>query len=356
MTIEAPGLPGSGVAVLGAGAWGTALAVHAGRAGLPVILWARSAEVGAVLAAERVNERYLPGVGLPAEVRVTWDLRQAAACEIVLVVVPSHGFRAVVRSFLEARRGLGGGAPLPARVTFVSGAKGIESDHRGGFRRMSDVCREEAVSAGADAQFATISGPSFAAELAAELPTACVVAAKSEAVAEQLQSLLSTGALRLYTSTDVIGVEIAAAAKNVIAIAAGVLDGLHYGSNTQAALITRGLHEMMRLGVACGGRPATFAGLAGLGDLVLTCTGGLSRNRSTGLELARGLSLEEIEADRAGVAEGVRNSLALLELAAEKKVELPITEQMVEILYRGKKPAAAVRDLMQRELRVESAL
>ena len=350
------GAAGSGVAVLGAGAWGTALAVHAARAGSPVTLWARSPEYGAVLAEERVNERYLPGVELPAELRVTWDLRQAAVCDPVLVVVPSHGFRAVVRSFLEARNGLGDGAPLPERVTFVSGAKGIESDHRGGFRCMSDICREEAVSAGTDALFATISGPSFAAELAAELPTACVVASESEAVAERLQSLLSGGALRLYTSTDVIGVEIAAAAKNVIAIAAGVLDGLRYGSNTRAALITRGLHEMMRLGLACGGRPATFAGLGGLGDLVLTCTGGLSRNRSTGLELARGRSLEEIEADRAGVAEGVRNSLALLELATGKEVELPITEQMVEILYRGKEPAAAIRDLMRRELKVESAL
>ncbi len=347
---------GNGVAVLGAGAWGTALAVHAARAGSPVILWARSAEFGAVLAAERVNERYLPGVELPAQVRVTWDLRQAAACDTVLVVVPSHGFRAVVRSFLVARRGLGEGAPLPERVTFVSGAKGIESDHRGGFRCMSDICREEAAEAGTDVDFATVSGPSFAAELAAELPTACVVAAESEAVAERLQALFSAGALRLYTSTDVIGVEIAAAAKNVIAIAAGVLDGLRYGSNTRAALITRGLHEMMRLGLACGGRPATFAGLGGLGDLVLTCTGDLSRNRNTGIELARGRTLEEIEADRPGVAEGVRNSLALLELATEKKVELPITEQMVEILYRGKEPAAAIRDLMQREPKVESAL
>ena len=345
-----------GVAVLGAGAWGTALAVHAARAGAAVTLWARSPELGAVLAEERVNERYLPGVELPAELRVTWDLRQAAVCDPVLVVVPSHGFRAVVRSFLGARSGLGHGAGVPKRVTFVSGAKGIESDHQGAFRCMSDICREEAVAAGTDALFATISGPSFAAELAAGLPTACVVASQSEVVAERLQSLFSDGALRLYTSTDVIGVEIAAAAKNVIAIAAGVLDGLRYGSNTRAALITRGLHEMMRLGLACGGRPATFAGLGGLGDLVLTCTGGLSRNRSTGLELARGRSLEEIEADRAGVAEGVRNSLTLLELATEKKVELPITEQMVEILYRGKEPAAAIRDLMRRELKVESAL
>ena len=347
---------GIGVAVLGAGAWGTALAVHAARAGSQVILWARSAEFGAALASDRINERYLPGVELPAEVRVTWDLRQAAACDPVLVVVPSHGVRAVVRSFLAARSDLGDAAPLPERVTFISGAKGIESDHRGGFRRMSEICREEALAAGTDVDFATISGPSFAVELAAELPTACVVAAESVAVGERLQAQFSTGSLRLYTSTDVVGVEIAGAAKNVIAIAAGVLDGLRYGSNTRAALITRGLHEMMRLGLACGGRPATFAGLGGLGDLVLTCTGGLSRNRNTGVELARGRTLEEIEADRAGVAEGVRNSLALLELAAEKDVELPITEQMVEILYRGKKPAAAIRALMRREPKVESAL
>lgn len=347
---------GDGVAVLGAGAWGTALAVHAARTGSPVMLWARSPEFGANLAAERVNERYLPGVELPAEVRVTWDLRQTSAYGTVLVVVPSHGFRAVVRSFLEARRSLGEGTPLPERVTFVSGTKGIESDRHGGFKRMSGICREEASSAGVDMDFASVSGPSFAAELAAEQPTACVVAAESQQVAERLQALLSDGSLRLYTSTDVVGVEIAAAAKNVIAIAAGVLDGLRFGSNTRAALITRGLHEMMRLGLACGGRPATFAGLGGLGDLVLTCTGGLSRNRNTGVELARGRSLKEIEADRAGVAEGVRNSLALLELAAEKEVELPITEQMVKILYRGKEPAEAIRDLMGRRPKVESAL
>lgn len=347
---------GAGIAVLGAGAWGTALAVHAARARTPVLLWARSAEFGAKLASERVNERYLPGVELPADVRVTWDLRQAATSGTVLVVVPSHGFRAVVRSFLDARSSLGDAAPLPGRVTLVSGAKGIESDHQGHFRRMSDVCAEEAASAAVDIDFATISGPSFAAELAAELPTACVVASEEADIAERLQAELSRGALRLYTSTDVVGVEIAAAAKNVIAIAAGVLDGLDYGSNTRAALITRGLHEMMRLGLACGGRPATFAGLGGLGDLVLTCTGGLSRNRNTGIELGRGRTLEEIETGRAGVAEGVRNSLALLELANDRQVELPITEQMVEILYRGKKPAAAIRDLMARELKVESAL
>ncbi len=349
--------PGAvGIAVLGAGAWGTALAMHAARAGMPVLLWARSAEFGARLASERVNERYLPGVELPAEVRVTWDLRQAAASGTVLVVVPSHGFRAVVRSFLSVRASLEDAARLPERVTLVSAAKGIESDHQGRFRRMSDVCAEEAASAGVDIDFAAISGPSFAAELAAELPTACVVASEDAGVAERLQAELSRGALRLYTSTDVVGVEIGGAAKNVIAIAAGVLDGLGYGSNTRAALITRGLHEMMRLGLACGGRAATFAGLGGLGDLVLTCTGGLSRNRNTGVELGRGRTLEEIETGRAGVAEGVRNSLALLELASDRQVELPITEQMVEILYRDKRPAAAVRDLMGRELKVESAL
>ncbi len=344
------------VAVLGAGAWGTALAVHAARAGADVLLWARSPDFGADLASRRVNERYLPGVDLPAKLRVTWDLRQTATCETVLVVVPSHGFRSVVRSFLGARVGLGDDLPLPERVVFVSGAKGIESDRHGGFRRMSAICREEADAARVDCEFAVVSGPSFAAELAAGQPTACVVAAESSAIAEQLQSRLSSGALRLYTSTDVVGVEIAGAAKNVIAIAAGVLDGLDYGANTSAALITRGLHEIVRLGLACGGRAATFAGLGGLGDLVLTCTGGLSRNRATGIELARGRRLEEIERDRAGIAEGVRNSLALLELAAEKQVELPIIEQVALIIHRGKGPAAAIDDLMRRGLKVESAL
>jgi len=259
----------AGIAVLGAGAWGTALAVHAARTGTPGLLWARSAEFGAKLAADRVNERYLPGVELPAELRVTWDLRQAAGYGTVLVVVPSHGFRAVVRSLHEARAALGASAPLPPRVTLVSATKGIESVPGGGFRCMSDVCREEAASAGVGIEFATISGPSFAVELAAELPTACVLASERAEVAERLQVALSSAALRLYTSTDVVGVEIAGAAKNVIAIAAGVLDGLGCGSNTRAALITRGLHEITRLGLACGGRPATFAGLAGLGDLAM---------------------------------------------------------------------------------------
>jgi len=303
-----------------------------------------------------VNERYLPGVELPAEVRVTWDLRQAAGHGTVLVVVPSHGFRAVVRSFHEARAALGGSAPLPRRVTLVSATKGIESGPGGGFRCMSDVCREEAASAGVELEFATISGPSFAVELAAELPTACVLASERSETAERLQAAFSSGPLRLYTSTDVVGVEIAGAAKNVIAIAAGALDGLGCGSNTRAALITRGLHEITRLGLACGGRPATFAGLAGLGDLVLTCTGGLSRNRSTGIDLGRGRTLAEIEQGRAGVAEGVRNSSALLRLAREKGVELPITEQVVEILHQDKDPSVAIRDLMGRSPKVESAL
>ncbi len=345
-----------GIAVLGAGAWGTALAVHAARNGSPVVLWARSPEFGARLAAERVNDRYLTGVELPPSLRVTWDLRETAALGTVLVVVPSHAFRAVLRAWFAARAGLPDGASPPERITLVSGAKGLDAEEGGRLRLMGQVCAAEAMAAGVDMDFATVSGPSFAAELVAEWPTACVVASGCAEVAERLQGQLSAGALRLYTSTDVTGVEMAGAAKNVIAIAAGVLDGLGYGSNTRAALITRGLHEIVRLGVACGGRAETFAGLAGLGDLVLTCSGGLSRNRTTGVELARGRSLAEIEADRGGVAEGVRNARFMLDLARDHRVEVPIVEQVVEILHNGRRPAEAIRALMDREPKVESAL
>jgi glycerol-3-phosphate dehydrogenase (NAD(P)+) len=205
-------------------------------------------------------------------------------------------------------------------------------------------------------RFAVLSGPTFAAELATGTPTAAVLASEDDGVARELQDLLSWGNLRLYTSSDVVGVEIGGTAKNVVAIAAGAVTGLGFGHNTLAALITRGLHEVTRLGLACGGRPRTFSGLAGLGDLVLTCTGGLSRNRRTGLELAGGKSLDEIAAESHMVAEGVLNSRSLLHLARLKGIEMPITEQMEAVLWEGKTPRAAVADLMQRELKAEAEL
>jgi len=218
------------------------------------------------------------------------------------------------------------------------------------------VTFEEALAADRETDFAVLSGPTFADELAMSMPTAAVVACEDEERATQLRHRLSSAQFRLYSSSDVTGVELGGTAKNVVAIAAGVVTGLGFGHNTRAALITRGLHEITRLGVACGGRPRTFAGLAGLGDLVLTCTGGQSRNRQTGEMLAAGKSLKEIESSTPMVAEGVRNSLSLRRLARQKGVEMPIVEQMVQVIHEGFDPRAAIQELMTRELKAEAEL
>lgn len=336
----------SRIGVLGAGSWGTALAVHAATAGCRVRLWARDPETAEELRRDRRNAKYLPEAELPAAVVPTADLTELKDCELVFAVVPSHGFREVVRRFLEARS-----ADLP--VVLISATKGIEIDS---LARMSQVCLEEAAASDRRVEFAVLSGPTFASELASGVASAAVVASEEERLARRLSDLFSTRTLRLYSSSDVVGVELGGAAKNVIAIGAGIVSGLGLGHNTLAALITRGLHEMTRLGVACGGRPRTFSGLAGLGDLVLTCTGGLSRNRRTGLELAAEKSLEEIQRGTSMVAEGIRNSLALTRLAREKGIEMPITEQMMAVMYEGKSPRHAVEELMTRELKSEAQL
>jgi len=336
----------SAVGVVGAGSWGTALAVHLAGAGHhAVTLWARSGELAARLAETRRNDVYLPGVGLPPEVAPTADLAAVAGCELVLVVVPSHGFRAVAKELL-------GAAPAsPGRpLQLVSCTKGVEPES---LARMSQVVAEEGEAAGREVRFAVLSGPSFAAELARGVPTAAVVASADAALATGVRQALATRTFRLYSSQDVVGVELGGATKNVIAIAAGTVAGLGAGHNTLAALITRGLHEITRLGVAYGGQARTFAGLAGLGDLVLTCTGGLSRNRATGMALAQGKSLAEITADTQMVAEGIRNSTAIARLASRRGVEMPITRAMVAVLYEGKNPSQALDELMTRELKAE---
>ena len=333
-------------AVVGAGSFGTALAVHAARAGFDVSLWARRPEVAAELARERRNRRYLGEVELPESVHPTADLDAVAGADVVVMAAPSHGYREVLRSLLDHW-------PRDRELLLVSSTKGIETET---LARMSQVSAEEAERAGQRLRFGVLSGPSFAVELANGVPTAAVIASADEALSRTLQSLLSSRTLRLYTSSDVAGVELGGAAKNVVAIASGVVSGLGFGHNTLSALITRGLHEMTRLGLAYGGDPRTFSGLAGLGDLVLTCTGGLSRNRSAGLALAKGEALLELEQKTGQVAEGVRTSLAIVRLAEQKGVEMPICEQMVEVIYRGKPPRQAVEELMLRELKPELAL
>ena len=335
------------LAVLGAGSWGTALAIHYAHAGHEVKLWSRSAELATALDRERRGGRYLPGVDIPASVAVTADLDATTAAEAILIVVPSHGFRHVARRFLERLPATGGPR------TVLSATKGVETDT---LARMSEVVFEEAVAADRAIRYAVLSGPNFAAELVAGAPASAVVASEDGDLATELREALSTDSFRLYSSTDVVGVELGGASKNVIAVAAGVVTGLELGHNTLAALMTRGLHEITRLGLAYGGLPHTFSGLAGMGDLVLTCTGPLSRNRRLGVQLAAGKSAREIASATPMVAEGLRNSRAIARLAERRSVEMPITEQMVQILYHGKSPRQAVRDLMARDRRAEAEL
>jgi glycerol-3-phosphate dehydrogenase (NAD(P)+) len=335
------------IGVLGAGSFGTALAVHlAGTGGHRVRLWARDAGLVERMASDRVNEPYLPGVELPPRLEPTADIGSLGDSEFLLAVAPSHGFREVLRQFLRVHPD---GGPLP----LISATKGIEPET---LARMSQVASEEGAAAGREVRFATLSGPTFAAELARNVASAAVIAAEDPAFATDVRECLATPYMRLYSSHDVVGVELGGTTKNVIAIAAGTLSGLGLGQNTLAALITRGLHEITRLGVAYGGQPRTFAGLAGLGDLVLTCTGGLSRNRKIGLDLAAGRSLAEIKGETHMVAEGVRNSIAISRLAAQRGVEMPITQQMVAVLYEGKDPRRALEELMTRELKSETEL
>jgi glycerol-3-phosphate dehydrogenase (NAD(P)+) len=322
--------------VLGGGAWGTALASHAARAGLPVRIWIREAEVAAAVNEKRENTVYLPGVELPEGIRATEHLDEALSdAEAVLVVVPSEFCRTIYR---EA------GRLAPEGAVFVSATKGLEIDT---LQRMSEVAA--AVAPGHP--LAVLSGPSFALEVAKGLPTAVVVASADHTVAERVQRPLATRAFRVYSSQDVVGVELAGALKNVIAIAAGIIDGLGYGHNTEAALITRGLAEIARLAVALGAKPDTLAGLAGLGDLVLTCTGALSRNRTVGQRLGRGLPLAEASAGMH--PEGIRTTLAACALAEREGIEMPIARQMKAVLYEGKPPRAALDELMLRSLKRE---
>ena len=328
------------VAVLGAGSWGTALAVHLARVGHHVQLWARDAALVDDMRTRRANAVYLPDVSWPATLQPTNDLGAALrGAQFVLVAVPSHGVRQVLRA---------GAAFVSPSAVVLSATKGLED---GTLARMSEVIADEWANV---REVAVLSGPSFAKELAASLPTAVVVAASEESAAQHVQEEFRSGALRLYASHDLVGVELGGALKNVIAIAAGVVEGLGLGHNALAALITRGLAEIGRVAVAAGGHRETLAGLAGMGDLVLTCTGQLSRNRHVGLELARGRQLDEIVAGMKMVAEGVRTTHAALALGARLGVELPIATQVEALLGGRVTPAAAVSELMGRRQKAES--
>jgi glycerol-3-phosphate dehydrogenase (NAD(P)+) len=329
------------IAIIGGGSWGTALALAAtrSRAQHAVRLWLREKDLAARMLASRENDLFLPGFPLPAQVEITDQLSRAlASADIVVSVIPAQFLR---RVWEELR------PHLPPAAVVVSATKGLDNES---LLRPAEVIRQVV---GDARKVAALSGPSFAREVAAGLPTAVVVASEDETMARDLQEELSGPTLRLYTNTDVAGVEIGGAVKNVIAIAAGVSDGLELGTNARAALITRGLAEITRLAVACGGRRETLAGLAGLGDLVLTCTGALSRNRSVGLELARGRRLEEIVGSMRMIAEGVETTRGTRALGRRLGVELPITEQMHRMLFEGLAPQTAVRELMERALREE---
>ena len=331
----------SKIAIIGAGAWGTAIAIVLGRKGShQVRLWAHEPEVEHSINARHVNDLFLAGRPIPAAVSATTSLEDALRdAEIVVSVMPSHHTRRVFQAMLPY---------LHAEALFVSATKGIENDT---FLRMTEVIHDVFANSpnGFAPRIAAISGPTFAIEVAENHPTALTVASADQELANTVQSEFSEPRFRVYTNDDVVGVELGGALKNIVAIAAGVCDGLGLGHNSVAALITRGLAEITRLVVACGGRPETMAGLAGLGDLVLTCTGGLSRNRSVGVELGHGKNLTDIIAGMHGmVAEGVLTTNAAVGLANKMGVEMPITEQMHAILQQGKPAQEAIRDLMAR--------
>jgi glycerol-3-phosphate dehydrogenase (NAD(P)+) len=329
------------VAVIGAGGWGTALAVAAARAGREVRLWSRDAALAEEINVSRVNTAYLPGHAVPEGVRATADAREALrGVGLVVLAAPSHATRGV----LERLRG-----EFEPGAVVVSATKGVEVETG---RRISEVVAE-VLGPEAASRFACLSGPSFAREVAAGQPTAVVAASADEALGREVQRALSAGNFRVYTNPDVVGTELGGASKNVMAVAAGMVAGLGLGTNSVAALVTRGLAEMTRLALAEGGRLETLMGLAGLGDLVLTCTGGLSRNRRVGEELGRGRALGDVLSGMREVAEGVRTARAVRLLAARRGVEMPITEEVCAVLYDGKPARAAVESLMARPLKGE---
>ncbi len=325
-------------AVVGAGAWGTALARLLAFKGHDVRLWAYEVEVVSAINAARENALFLPGAPLPENLTATHAHREAlGGASLVVYATPAQHLRSIAAA---------GARYVQPGATLVVASKGVE---RGSLALMSDVIEHEVP----DHDVVAISGPSFAVEVAAGLPTAVVAAARNPGAADAVQAAFSGTTFRVYTHDDLVGVELGGALKNVIAVATGIHDGVGLGANSRAALITRGLAEMTRLGVALGANPATFAGLTGLGDLVLTCTGALSRNRALGVEIGRGRVLADVLAGTHTVAEGVETTASTVELARREGVEMPIAAGVYRILFEGHTAKAAVQELMARELRAE---
>lgn len=332
----------SRIGIVGGGSWGTALAVHCGVLGMSVGLWVHEEDLAKRMNESRENDVYLPGIVLPPSVEATHSFEEClAGAAMVMSVVPSHVARGVWK---EAH------SYLPVDAVLINATKGIEENT---FLTSSGVLAES-IGGNVDDRIVTLSGPTFADEVAKQLPAAAVVASHNMEMARRVQMMLNSESLRLYTNKDPIGVEVAGSLKNVMAIAVGICDGLRLGYNARAALITRGLAEMARLGVVLGADPLTFQGLAGIGDLVLTCTGDLSRNRSLGLRLGHGEKLDDITASSPMVAEGVKTARSAQGLARREGVELPITEEINKVLYRGKDPLTALKTLMNRAPKEEN--
>ncbi len=329
------------IGIIGAGAWGTALAWSVASNGTNVKLWSIEEDVVDSINNQRENSTYMPDIALPENIEATTDMGEAVdGMELLLFVTPSQFMRSALTDLAEV---------IPPAAVLVSATKGIENDTLAmPMDMISDTMPDSIV-----AKCAFLSGPTFARELAQQVPTAATVASKNHTSIVLAQNVLSTPYLRLYANSDVVGTELGGAVKNVIAIAAGISDGLGFGHNTRAAIITRGLAEMTRLGVAMGGDAQTFNGLSGIGDLLLTCAGDLSRNRTVGLRLGKGESLDTIIGTTNSIAEGVTTSLSLHNMAAQHDVDMPISEEVYKTLYKKKDPKSAVSDLMSRELKEE---
>ena len=332
---------GRSIGVIGAGGWGTALSKLLCEKGLEVTLWCHGDRSYQEILEKRENRSYLPGIALPASLNVTRSIQEAAlAKELVICALPSHRVREVMQ---------GAASHVAREAILLCGTKGIEEET---LLTMGEVL-SEIFGESKTERLSFLSGPTFATEVAQGLPTAVTVATLTESVGRQVQETLSTQSFRVYTSKDVVGVQMGGVVKNVIAIAAGISDGLALGYNARAALITRGLAEMTRLAVKMGGDPLTLSGLPGLGDLIVTCTGELSRNHKVGIQIAQGKKLNEILSEMQMVAEGLRNARSVYLRAKQLGVEMPIVEQMYRVLYEGKKPLEAVAQLMQRSLKAE---